>query len=270
MPLPTDISPRDIVAELHKHGIANAVNEARWLCEHAEKHNLSAAETSQLVARRCQGEPFQYVLGNTEFFGLELAVGPGVLIPRPETEELVEHCLQELYPGHGDILDLCTGSGAIACALAANLPGASVLGTDISLRALVWARKNQRNLRLDNLSFRQSDLFEEIPRERHFSLIAANPPYVTAEEYENLPDDIRLYEPQLALLAAENGCLFHRLIASQASDFLLPDGMLIMEIGCDQGQAVRQILLDHHYRNVRILADLAGRDRFAVGACPSL
>ncbi|MBP1584022.1 MAG: hypothetical protein J6866_08710, partial [Victivallales bacterium] len=89
MPLPTDISPRDIVAELHKHGIANAVNEARWLCEHAEKHNLSAAETSQLVARRCQGEPFQYVLGNTEFFGLELAVGPGVLIPRPETEELV-------------------------------------------------------------------------------------------------------------------------------------------------------------------------------------
>jgi release factor glutamine methyltransferase len=270
MAIPTDISPRDIAASFRASGLDNADNEARWLCQFAAQRRLSAAEVSKLVARRCQGEPFQYVLGNTDFFGLEIAVGPGVLIPRPETEELVEHCLNELYPGHGDILDLCTGSGAIACALAANLPQSKVLGTDISPRALAWARQNQQQLHLNNLSLLQSDLFAAIPRERRFSLVTANPPYVSPAEYDELPEVIRLHEPDLALLADENGCQFHRLIAEQATDYLLPDGNLIMEIGCTQGQEVRQLLLDQHYRNVRILPDLAGRDRFAVGTRPSL
>ena len=257
---------------LREAGIDNCANEARWMLEHATARQLSPEETQELVQRRCHGEPFQYVLGNTEFYGLELSVGPGVLIPRPETEELVEHALAALrqWPLDGDILDLCTGSGAIALALAAACPDRAVLATDISPDALAWAVRNRDALGLANVTLLQSDLFENLPPGRRFGLLTANPPYVSPDEYDVLPCVVRDYEPRTALLADEDGLRFYRLIADQARDWLLPGAGVFLEIGASQGDAVRGIFLRSGYDHVDILQDLSGRDRILRARRPAL
>lgn len=262
MPM-TTLNPREIAASFQAAGLDNAANEARWLCEFAVEHRLSEEETAELVRRRSSGEPFQYVLGNTEFYGLELEVGPGVLIPRPETEELVEHAVNFLQHNKmpGNILDLCTGSGAIALALASELPDRRIFASDLMPAALAWAERNRRKLRLDNVSLIKSDLFANIPKCRQFALLTANPPYVSAEEYAGLPAVVRDYEPESALLAEENGCLFYRLIAEQAPEFLLDGAGLFLEIGDTQGQTVHQIFESSGYDNIAIIKDLAGHDR---------
>ncbi len=261
-----------IVRALREVGIDNFANEARWLMEHAAARRLSPEETQALVQRRCHGEPFQYVLGNTEFYGLELSVGPGVLIPRPETEELVEHALAALrqWPLDGDILDLCTGSGAIAIALAAALPERRILATDISPDALAWAVRNRDALGLANVTVIQSDLFENVPPGRRFGLLTANPPYVSPGEYDTLPRVVRDYEPRTALLADEDGLRFYRLIAEQASGWLLPGAGVFLEIGDTQGDAVRGIFLRSGYDHVDILQDFSGRDRILRARRPAL
>ncbi len=260
--------------QLSEHGIDNAANEARWLVEQlrsdfalpATAGTLTQPLRSRLqgwLQRRQKGEPFQYILGNVQFFSLILQVGPGVLIPRPETELLVEEALIR-YSGNGDICDLCTGSGAIALALGHALPKTQVVGSDISDTALSWAERNLRFLQLPNVTFFSGDLLAPLPRGPRFSLLTANPPYIAPQEYARLPANIQHHEPRLALEAADAGLAIIRRIAHEARAYLLPEATVVLEIGNEQGPQVLQILAAAGYRDCQLKKDYAQLDRIAI------
>jgi release factor glutamine methyltransferase len=265
----------DTMRRLRAAGVSNAAQEASWLIEHVLRLRPGAAQAAGArtvsaeaavhvgrdLCRRLGGEPLQYVLGDTEFFGLELEVGPGVLIPRPETERLVELAL-EAYSGSGAVCDLCTGSGAVALALASRLPPATeILGVDISEAALAFAVRNRDRLGLRNAQFACGDLFAPLRAAPRFALITANPPYVSQDEYGALPPEVRDYEPREALLAGADGLEVIRRIAVDAHSWLLPDGWLLCEIGSAQGKPVRALFEAAGYREVAVLRDYAERDR---------
>lgn len=256
-------------------GISNGLQEARWMlgeivsasqpcCGGCELPPEVQRTFERQVERRANGEPLQYVMGTAAFHCIELAVGPGVLIPRPETEQLVEialkHCGECVK-----VLDLCTGSGAIALAMARQRPQARFTGVDISEEALAYARKNQASLGIRNVEFLQGDLFEPLPSGARFSLVTANPPYVSEADYEGLEAVVHDYEPRLALVAAEEGLAVIRRIAESAGDYLLPGGCLLTEIGDEQGNRVAEIFKVAGFENVQILMDYSGHDRFAIG-----
>ncbi|MFA5038539.1 MAG: peptide chain release factor N(5)-glutamine methyltransferase [Candidatus Omnitrophota bacterium] len=234
---------------------------------------LSEKESRRLEAvlrRRMSGEPLQYLLGDADFMGLKLAVKPGVLIPRPETEVLVEEtlaCLKALFPAPLKILDLCTGSGNIAIALAAFLPARvcdEILATDISGTCLSVARGNARRCGVsDRIMFLESDLFLNL-KGRAFDAIVSNPPYVSLRDYKRLPWDVR-QEPAQALLAPENGLYFYKRIEKGSRDFLKPGGTLFLEIGDGQRQGLLKIFSRSSlWHEPRFIRDMAGRDRVAV------
>jgi release factor glutamine methyltransferase len=206
----------------------------------------------------------QYICGATEFYNCSIQVGPGVLVPRPETERLVEIAVEQ-YDGCGAILDLCTGSGAILFALAKTLADPPAMtGTDLSTAALRWAGRNQEALGLDRIEFLQGDLYEPV-HDRTFGLIIANPPYVSPEEYERLGEDIRNYEPREALVANDDGqAVLHR-IAESATAHLVDDGVLICEIGETQSQRTIELFAAHGLRNPQVFQDYNDRDRVVVG-----
>ena len=262
---------------LAARGFASARLEAEWLITHALglrrldlylqfDRPLSEAELARirpLLRRRADGEPLQYILGSAEFYNCEVLVGPGVLIPRPETERLVDAAV-ECNAGSGPILDLCTGSGAILLALAGALKEPPpMLGVDSSTEALDWARRNGDKLGFLQIDWRQGDLFA--PVDRHdFALITANPPYVTEPEYGKLPADVRDHEPASALVAGPDGLDIVRRIVAEGRDFLVDDGWLVMEIGASQGAAVLELLAESGWREAKILPDYAHRDRVAI------
>lgn len=264
-------------------GIDNGRQEAGWILSRVlgelplsaqpcgagvELPTAVVAHFRQLLSRRLAGEPLQYILGDVDFHCVNLLVGPGVLIPRPETEQLVEFALA-LYPGEGPICDLCTGSGAIALALATSLPQAEVTGIDLSPAALVWARRNRERLGLNNAQFLAGDLFTPLPTDACFALITANPPYVSAADYELLPAVVKNYEPELALLADDRGLAIIRRIAADARRRLLPKAWLLCEIGEEQGDEVGDILRACDYNDVAIRKDYAGKNRVAVAQRPT-
>ena len=269
------------IRALEASGNDNARSEACWMLE--ELLEVSAAGLStrlqepmperiaqtfrEQIRRRASGEPLQYVIGNVDFFNVRLEVGPGVLIPRPETEELVEFVVETLFNGASpnSICDVCTGSGAIALALATAFSNAHVWGTDISREALAWAERNLLRLALGNVTFLQGDLFAPLPREARFELITANPPYVSASAYEGLENVIKDYEPRLALAAADEGLALLKRIVKEAWNWLLPKGWLVCEIGDDQGDAMKELLENEGYEDISIRQDMAHRDRMAVG-----
>ncbi|NLF94199.1 MAG: peptide chain release factor N(5)-glutamine methyltransferase [Oligosphaeraceae bacterium] len=262
---------------LSRLGRPNAVNEARWLIQQlrrdfalpAAEHTLTSPVLNRLqnwLQRLQADEPFQYVLGNVDFFALTLLVGPGVLIPRPETELLVEEAITA-YPGTGAICDLCTGSGAVALALAHALPHTQVVGIDISEQALYWAERNLSFLQLANVTFFQGDLLRPLTPDMRFSLLTANPPYVAQQEYLQLPPVIRKHEPRLALEAGHDGLDIIRRIVQESRPYLLPDATLLLEIGSEQGPAVLQILSAAGYDDCRIIKDYAQLDRIAKARC---
>lgn len=218
----------------------------------------------EFIRRRCAGKPLQYVLGNTDFHELSpLLTGPGVLIPRPETEQLVETAIR-LYPGYGDVCDLCTGSGAIALAIARKLPRTTVHATDISAEALNWARRNRALHALDKVILHLGDLCAPLPPGPRFSLITANPPYVSADEWESLPDVVKSHEPAGALLAPDHGLAFYRRIAHETQPYLLPGAVLVMEIGASQGEAVTALLAAQHWQDISIIQDYHARNRIVT------
>jgi len=263
---------------LGRKGMASPRVEAEWLVAHALgmprvqlyvqfERPLSEADLAlirPLLRRRAEGEPLQYILGSTGFHKGDLLVGPGVLVPRPETERLVEIALAKYAANKGPILDLCTGSGAILLALAGDLtPLPYLLGVDVSEAAMAWARKNTEQLGIACVEWRIGDLFA--PVDRHdFGLITANPPYVTEAEYASLPLDVRNHEPREALVAGADGLDVIRRIAAQGRDYLAPEGWLVMEIGEAQGAAVQALLTQHGWRNASIVQDYSHRDRVAV------
>ena len=254
---------------LREAGIGNGLQEARWLMEQllekegTEGHEDPEAAYRMLIERRLAGEPLQYIMGSVEFHCVDLVVGPGVLIPRPETEQLVELALS-LYPGNGAVCDLCTGSGAIALALARQLPDSGIVGIDISEDALRYALLNKERLGLQNASFLMGDLFEPLPNGSIFSMMTANPPYVSQGEYDSLEPVVRDHEPRLALLAGSDGLAVLRRIASGAAAHLRPGAPLVSEIGESQGRAAQELFRAMGYRDVSIRKDYSGRDRFLV------
>ena len=220
-----------------------------------------ATVLASLVARRQQGEPIAYIVGRREFFGLDFRVTEAVLIPRPDTELLVELALERVPP-HGRVLDMGTGSGAIAVAIAHSLPGAQVTALDVSEAALEVARHNA----LANhaaLRFLHSDWFSALEQER-FDLIASNPPYIAAGDIHLSQGDLR-FEPAAALTDRADGLSALRTIATGARRHLCARGWLLMEHGYDQAAQVRQLLDSNGYTDVQSWRDLAGIERVSGG-----
>ncbi len=218
----------------------------------------------QLVSRRRQGEPLQYIEGSVQFGPIELDVDRRALIPRPETEQLWELCVAELATVRSPVIvDLCTGSGSIALALQYAIPAAVVLATDLSEAAISLARQNAAKLGLE-VDFLVGDLFAPLPEEHRgrVDLIVANPPYVTDTEYASLPPEIRDYEPQNALVAGDDGLDFLRRISAAAIDWLRPGGLVACEIGETQGPECLRLFAGYR---PQVLPDLANRDRFVLG-----
>ncbi|MEA2711281.1 MAG: release factor glutamine methyltransferase [Phycisphaerales bacterium] len=223
-----------------------------------------------LVQRAGEHEPIAYLTGRAHFFNLEFHVTPAVLIPRPDTETLVENVLQLSRNTAGfespRVLDLCTGSGCIAAAIAQHLKSATVIATDLSADAVAVARANIERLGLsDRVTVEQGDLFEPIaklPDPQPFNLIVANPPYIPTGEIEKLDRNVRDYEPVAALDGGMDGLVIHRRIFEGAVERLLPGGRIYVEIQFDQGQTVREIAESHaEFEDVRLLKDHAGHQR---------
>lgn len=222
-----------------------------------------------VLARRLRREPVAYITGRQEFWSLDFDVTPDVLIPRPETERLVEIALRlaaELRVGGPlRILDLGTGSGAIAIALAWELPGAEVWATDISPSALAVAWRNAaRHSGADRIHFLQSDLFADIDVEDRFDLIVSNPPYIRRGEIAQLEPDVSRWEPRNALDGGVDGLDYYRRIAGKAFDYLSPGGATAVEIGADMGLSVTALFAGTGAVDARIFQDYSGRDRVVV------
>ena len=206
--------------------------------------------------------PAQYIIGHAEFFGMQLKVDERVLIPRPETEELVELILAENPEENLKVLDIGTGSGAIALALAKNRPDWSVTAADISQDALELAMENAKDQDL-NLSFINSDCFSEISAK--YDIIVSNPPYISHEDQEEVGLNVLHSEPHLALFADEDGLAIYRRIAEDSKDYLNDGGKIYLEIGYKQGQSVPAIFRENlPEKQVRILKDQFGQDRMVV------
>lgn len=232
---------------------------------------LSEAERAvfrELVRRRLAGEPVAYIIGTREFWSLVLEVGPAVLIPRPETEGLVEQALARLgamgRPEPVTAVDVGTGSGAIALALASELPHAAIHATEISPAALELARSNAARLEL-SVQWHQGDLLERLPRQLRPDLVVSNPPYIASRDLVKLPRDVRSFEPRGALDGGADGLQVINRLVPQAAQRLGPGGALMLEIGHDQGPAVGQLLRLHGFEQVEIIKDLAGLDRIVSG-----
>ncbi len=220
----------------------------------------------ELLARRAAGEPVAHILGRREFWSLDLAVTPATLIPRPETEHLVEAALELAPAGPLDLLELGTGSGAIALALAHERPAWRITATDRSTEALTVARKNAEKFGFAQVEFLSGDWFEPVTG-RCFDLIVANPPYVAAGDPHLAEGDVR-FEPRSALAAGADGLDDIRHIAAAAPTHLRAGGHLLLEHGYDQGAAVARLLDEAGFIEVRTRADLAGRPRLTSGHLP--
>ena len=224
----------------------------------------------ELFKRRRAGEPVAYLLGEREFYGLMLRVDARTLIPRPDTERLVEIALERTRARSmlGAALDLCTGSGCVAIALSRARPTWSVTASDISADALAVARHNaHRTGAVYNLELLEGSLFAAVTG-RRFDLVTANPPYIPTGEIPGLPVDVRGFEPHLALDGGPDGLSLVREISAQASQHLTPGGLLALEIGADQGPAASAILEQQGFRAVEVALDLGGRARVVSGYGP--
>lgn len=203
-----------------------------------------------------QGLPIQYALGIWDFYGNSFKITPDVLIPRPETENLVDQLLS-LAKDQDHLLDIGTGSGAIAISLKLARPDLEIEALDISAKALDIAKENALNLGA-KLSFIQSDLFEKI--DKKYDIIVSNPPYISQKDYDRL-DPLLYKEPKLALLAGDKGTEIYEKIIKEAKDYLVDDGYLVFEIGYDQASDLKDLLTRQGYSEIKVIKDYAGHDR---------
>jgi release factor glutamine methyltransferase len=238
-----------------------------WLFAHGDDamDSEAAAAFAALVERRVAGEPVAYLVGRRGFWTLDLEVGPATLIPRPETELLVELALARMA-ADATVADLGTGSGAIALALASERPRAHVLATDASADALEVARTNAARLALANVMFRAGDWYAPLAGER-FDLIASNPPYIADDDPHLAQGNLR-HEPASALASGRDGLDALRVIAAGARAYLRPGGWLLVEHGYDQGDAVRALFTAAGLHEISTSRDLEDRDRVTLGRAP--
>jgi release factor glutamine methyltransferase len=257
----TQIAPRDaetlLLHLLHR--------DRAWLFAHPESELAPAQLKSfrALTRRRAAREPLQHLTGQQEFYGLPLRVTPATLIPRPETEILVQSVLHwaALQPAPLRILDIGTGSGAIAIALAKHLPSAAIIAVDISPAALAVARDNAARLNLA-VRFLESDLLSALTAETPFDAIVSNPPYVPSTDASTLHPEVVDHEPHIALFAGPDGLDLYRRLIPQAHAALRPNGLLALEFGFGQSDAITALL--HGWHNLRILPDYANIPRIAL------
>lgn len=226
-----------------------------------------AARFAADLARRRAGEPVAYILGRQGFWSLDLEVAPATLIPRPDTELLVETALALLPASDAAVLDLGTGTGAIALALAAERPAWRLTGVDRVAEAVGLAERNGRRLGLGNAAFLQSDWFSALDG-RRFALIASNPPYIAADDPHLVLGDVR-FEPASALVAGADGLDDIRLIVTQAPEHLESGGWLLLEHGFEQAAAVRELLNARGFVSVESRRDLGGHERISLGRLPA-
>jgi len=224
-----------------------------------------------LVKRAGQNEPIAHIVGKTEFYSLELDITPDCMIPRPETELLVERAIEFLRTRSGEqfVCDLCTGSGCIAVAIAQNYLDCRIIATDICDAALNLAAKNIEKHQLkERITLLCGDLFDPIMPQLDvdkFDLIVCNPPYVSAPEFEKLGKSVRDYEPKMALFAGDDGLYICRRIVEKVDQFLKPDAALMLEISYSQGQAVRELLEQADcFSEIKIEKDFQNNDRIAI------
>ncbi|MGV3587408.1 MAG: peptide chain release factor N(5)-glutamine methyltransferase [Adhaeribacter sp.] len=229
------------------------VNEQTWL------------RVEKIIQRLQQHEPLQYVLGTAHFYGLELEVSPAVLIPRPETEELVDIIIKENIAGQNlNILDICTGSGCIPIALSAHLNTQAVYGLDISELALTVARRNALKYQ-QSINWLQQDILAGPPElsVHSFDIIVSNPPYVLEQEKQLMRTNVLDFEPHLALFVPDEDALrFYKQIATQALNLLKPTGILYFEINENKAASLTLMLQELGYKTIKILKDMFGKDRF--------
>lgn len=262
--------------QLQKAGITDAELDARLLLEficHTDRNALYAhgdqeiedekmQDFLQLIEKRAVHIPLQHLTGEQNFMGLDFLVNEHVLIPRQDTEILVEEIMRDLHDGIR-ILDMCTGSGCILLSLLHYSNDCSGVGVDVSEDALTVARQNADRLAEKQAVFIQSDLFERV--EGSFDLIVSNPPYIRSQEIAGLMPEVREHEPHLALDGKDDGLHFYREIIKGAMPHLKRGGQLFFEIGYDQGEAVQALLAANGYTEIAVVKDYAGLDRVVYG-----
>ncbi|MFI5247197.1 MAG: peptide chain release factor N(5)-glutamine methyltransferase [Nitrospirales bacterium] len=278
----------EVIAEarrmLEQAGIDSAGQEAFWILEHVLRlpaHHVVADRdrllshtellaAKGLVERRVGREPLQYILGTQEFCGLEFHVNPAVLIPRPETELLVEYVAQRISVGRqATIIDACTGSGCIAVAIARLRPRAQVIAADLSPPSLNVARLNAtRHAVCERITWLEGDLLGPLANrdlEGRIDVIVSNPPYISEADWATLQPEVRLFEPRGALVAGPQGTELQERLLQEAGQYLSPGGALIMEIGTGQARAMRRIVDQiPGYRFHRLVYDAAGLERVVI------
>jgi release factor glutamine methyltransferase len=277
---------------LEEHGVETTEKEAEMLVRHGleitalemyrdnQELNKDQIQTVEgMAGRRMKREPLQYILGHESFFDLKLLVGPGVLIPRPETEYMASHAIEEVknyalkYISKTNnssprILDICTGCGCLALILAKEFPDAAVYGADVSEDALRYAHKNAELNGIRNVSFLKGPYFQPVERMLSqlcapvtFDIIISNPPYVRTGEIEGLHPEIRDWEPRIALDGGQDGLDVYREIVPEAGRFLRKDGLIMLEVGAGQAQNVADICASTGYAQIEMLRDLSGIER---------
>ena len=274
-------------SELEKAGISEFELDARLLLEHICHTNRNTLlvhgdremtveevkEYRKAIEARGSRIPLQHITGVQEFMGLEFKVNKHVLCPRQDTECLVEEVMRYLHDGNR-ILDMCTGSGCILLSLLHYSNHCSGMGVDISQEALEVAAKNADNIaamkrpnpwKKDTVELLHSDLFSKVPMEK-FDIIVSNPPYIASAVIPTLMEEVREHEPMSALDGKEDGLFFYRKIVAESRDYLAKEGMLVFEIGHDQGQAVSDMMKEAGFKDVVVVKDFAGLDRVVYGS----
>ncbi len=261
---------------LMEAGIAEVSLDARLLLElvchtnrndllvHGDKEVLKEEQDIYVnyIERRKAHEPLQHITGEQEFMGLVFEVSGKVLVPRQDTEVLVEEAMRYLHDGMS-ILDMCTGSGCILLSLLKYSNGCKGVGADISPEAVAVAKRNAENLQISEVSFVESDLFDSV--EGRYDIIVSNPPYISTGEIAGLMEEVKAHEPLLALDGGEDGLFFYRKIIEKAPEHLNGGGYLFFEIGYDQAEAVTDEMKKAGYKEVTIIKDYAGLDRIVYG-----
>lgn len=229
-------------------------------------------EFLSLIKKRSTAYPMAYLLNEKQFMGLDLYVEEGVLIPRPDTEVLIEYVIDYIEKTYKDkkinILDVGIGSGAISLSLGKYCPNARVYGMDIGYKPIKVSNINKERLKLNNVSFHQGDLFQAIDNlklQGQCEIIISNPPYIREGDIKSLQKDVVDYEPRLALDGGLDGLDFYRKITHEGKKYLTKNGLLIYEIGFDQGQDLKKIMTNEGYRDIEIIKDLQGLDRVVLG-----
>lgn len=263
---------------LKEAGISEASLDARLLLESVcgTNHNTllahgdmdvseeNLAKYREYIERRVNREPVAYILGNCEFMGIDFEVSSDVLIPNQDTEILAEEALRFLHDGMS-FLDLCTGSGCIALSILKYTNDTHATATDISEKALAIAEKNAKKLSMeDRFTTVKADIFPEKTEEK-FDLIVSNPPYIPTAVIDTLEPEVKTFEPFIALDGSEDGMKFYNRIIPEAKEYLYRNGFLMVEIGYDQGEAVKNLMEVNGYKEVQVIKDLAGNDRVVSG-----